>query len=396
MLLYKRILFALARLTTKLDENKVVFESFQGRSYSCNPKGIYEAMLNAKEFDNFKFVWVFRNQSKKDLLPDVSRTKVVGFEGFSYYRELASAKYWVFNSNTRSFLKPSAKQIFTQTWHGTPLKRIGCDVEKQGNVVTNISDNIKLYNREAKKISFMVSPSDYCTDKLISAFDLKKYGKENVVLNTGYPRNDSLFTFDEKRVYELKNKYGIPTDKKVVMYAPTFRDNKLGSTKGFGIEESLDFNELRNKLGDDFVIIFRAHYFISERLNLNSFKGFVFDLSNVDDVNELYIMSDMLITDYSSVFFDYANLKRPILFYMYDYEEYKNQIRDFYEDAKELPGPMVTNQDELIAAIKTLINEFSVDENFKKFNDKYNYLDGKDCGLKAARIITGKEALEEK
>lgn len=387
MLFYKKILYGIACLTTGRDDKMIVFESFQGRSYSCNPKGMYLAMRDSEEFAEYKFIWVFRNVEKHGNISIYKNTEIVKFESFAYFRALAGAKYWIFNSNTRAFLKPAKDQVFVQTWHGTPLKRIGCDVVHEGNAVTKVEEISKIYTGEANKISYMISPSSYCTDKLISAFKLDDYNKEKNVLEIGYPRNDSLFNFQDTDIIKLKEKFKIPLDKKVILYAPTFRDNRHSEKGGFSLETGMDFTKMMEDLREEYVILFRAHYFIAERIDFTQYENFVYDVSNVDDVNELYIVSDMLITDYSSVFFDYANLKRPIIFYMYDYEEYKNQVRDFYIEVTELPGPVISQQPQLVAAIKELSKGFVPDDIYIQFNDKYNYLDGPDCGLKAARAI---------
>ena len=127
---------------------------------------------------------------------------------------------------------------------------------------------------------------------------------------------------------------------------------------------------------DDYVILMRLHYLVSNNIDISQFKNFVYDVSDYEDINELYIISDILVTDYSSVFFDYANLKRPILFYMYDLQEYKNNIRDFYIDLKELPGPIVESEKDLIKNIRNINNIFEENkEIYKNFNEKYNYLD---------------------
>ena len=120
----------------------------------------------------------------------------------------------------------------------------------------------------------------------------------------------------------------------------------------------------------------RLHYLVSNVIDVSQFKNFVYDVSNYEDINELYVISDILVTDYSSVFFDYANLKRPIIFYMYDLEEYKNSIRDFYINLKELPGPILENEKDLIKTIKNLNDIYKqYDNKYRKFNKKYNYLD---------------------
>mgnify|MGYP000910123033 CR=1 FL=1 len=106
--------------------------------------------------------------------------------------------------------------------------------------------------------------------------------------------------------------------KKVILYAPTWRENQHLPGEGYQFQLPVDFKRWREVLGDEYVILFRAHYFISNSFDFVAFSGFVYDVSQMDDINPLYLAADVLITDYSSVFFDYANLRRPILFFMYD------------------------------------------------------------------------------
>ena len=385
MLLYKRFLYSIAKVIEKPDDKTVVFESFQGRSVACNPKALYEAMKSEPQYRDYQLIWSLRNTDREDLEGD--NTLVVKFESFQYYRALAKAKYWVFNSNPRPFLKPRKNQVFLQTWHGTPLKKIGCDVEKTGNALTEISEINRIYTGESRKISYMISPSEYCTEKFISAFQMKDVNKEDKVLTTGYPRNDYLFKATDEDCQEIKSRLNIPKDKKVVLYAPTFRDDKYSAAAGFELANYIDFDLAKKNLGEDYVILFRAHYFISQRLDVSQYQGFVYDVSNVEDINTLYVISDILVTDYSSVFFDYANLKRPIVFFMADFNEYKNNLRDFYIDINQLPGPVVDNQEELFKYIARFAKEFTVDEKYKEFNDKYNYLDGPCTSKKVLDMI---------
>lgn len=383
MLVYKQFLYFVAKILEPVDEKTVFFESFQGRNIACSPKALYKEMLNNPEYSDYKFIWGIRG-NKSDI---EERTTYVKFESFAYYRGLAKAKYWIFNSNTRGFLKPRKNQIFVQTWHGTPLKKIGCDVVRKGNAMTKFSDIEKIYNGEAKKITYMISPSQYCTDRFVSAFNLKAAGKEECVLTSGYPRNDFLFKATKEQCDIIKEELGISADKKVVLYAPTFRDNNYSAKDGFKLENYMDFDKAYECLGDEYVILFRAHYFISQRIKLEGYKNFVYDVSDVEDINKLYVISDILVTDYSSVFFDYANLKRPVIFYMCDYEEYKNELRDFYIDVKELPGPVVREQEKVFDEIKHLTYDFLPDEKYQRFNEKYNYLDGADCSKRVLSEI---------
>ena len=377
----KKILYKLARATTKVDERVVFFESFQGRNYSCSPKAMFEEMRDSGEYNDYEFIWSFRNFHRpgKILQKLVGSEKgpkisIVKYETFSYYKALAKAKYWVLNSNTRKFLKPTEEQVYIQTWHGTPLKKIGLDVP--GSDLD--------YAHEGEKFSYMVSSSKYCSEKLVSAFGLQ--GREDIVLETGYPRNDALFTFDEAKVNSILRELDIPRGKKIILYAPTFRDNKHSQVSGYENASGLDFEKLKEQIGDEYIVLFRAHYFVAKNMDFEKYKGFVIDVSDYEDVNDLYIVSDMLITDYSSVFFDYANLKRPIIFYMYDYEDYKANARDFYLDQNELPGPIAKTQEELAKAIEDT-RFFIPDARYSMFNQKFNHLDGINCGIEVAKKV---------
>ena len=377
----KKILYKLARATTKVDERVVFFESFQGRNYSCSPKAIFEEMRDSGDYNDYEFIWSFRNVHRpgkilqklvgSDKGPKIS---IVKYETFSYYKALAKAKYWVLNSNTRKFLKPTDEQVYIQTWHGTPLKKIGLDVP--GSDLD--------YAHEGEKFSYMISPSKYCSEKLVSAFGLQ--GREDIVLETGYPRNDALFTFDQAKVNSILRELDVPRGKKIILYAPTFRDNKHSEVSGYENASGLDFDKLKEQIGDEYIILFRAHYFVAKNMDFEKYKDFVIDVSDYEDVNDLYIVSDMLITDYSSVFFDYANLKRPIIFYMYDYEDYKANARDFYLDQNELPGPITKTQDELVKEIEET-RFFIPDARYSMFNQKFNHLDGINKGLEVAKKI---------
>ena len=155
MLLYKRMLFFIAKITTKTDEKAVFFESFQGRSFACSPKAMYLQMQQDDKYKDFSFFWGLRKTDREDF-NNKKNTQLVKFESYSYYKALAKAKYWIVNSNTRAFLKPGKKHVFVQTWHGTPLKKIGCDITCTGNAMTKY-ENIQ-------KICVNNSPADvgYC------------------------------------------------------------------------------------------------------------------------------------------------------------------------------------------------------------------------------------------
>ena len=381
----EKIKFKINTFGIKVNDKVVIFCAYDGRSYACTPKALYEEMLKNKKFKDFEFIWVFKKPEKYKFLEENRNTKVVKIKTKEYDKYLVKSKYWFFNYKIPDYLYPKKNQIFVQCWHGTPLKRLGCDLNHFDNQLNTIKGMKKRYKIEASKFSFFISPSKFASQKFISAWNLKEIGKEDIIVEEGYPRNDFLFNYTEKDVAKIKKELGIENDKrKIILYAPTYRANQHKSGVGYVYKEEIDFQSFINKFGKDYIILFRPHYFVANSFDFEKYKGFVYDVSKIDDVNELYIITDILITDYSSVFFDFANLKRPIIFYMYDLDHYKNESNGFYLDLEELPGKITKTQEELEKELTELEKNFKYDEKYKKFNEKYNYLDD---GNASKRVI---------
>lgn len=381
----RKINYKISSFGVKVDEKTLLFCCFNGKSYSCSPKAIYEYMINTDEFKDYKFIWAFSDEKKYKNLEKNKNTSVVKIRTKEYKKCLAKAKYWIFNYKIPDFLYPKKNQIFVQCWHGTPLKRLGCDLEHFDNVLNTIDGIKKRYKIEASKFTYFISPSKFASEKFISAWNLKEIGKENIIVEEGYPRNDFLFNYNEKDVQKIRKKLGIENDsRKIILYAPTYRSNQHQTGLGYVYKEEIDFKKMENKFGKDYLILFRPHYFIANAFDFDKYKGFVYNVANIDDINELYIISDILITDYSSVFFDYANLKRPMIFFMYDLEHYKNESNGFYIDLNELPGPIVETQEDLEKSIEDVDFNIGSSKKYKEFNEKYNYLDD---GNASKRVI---------
>lgn len=375
--LYKTIVYTKRKITYKgfqmrlpLQEKTIVFESFQGRKYACSPKAVFLEAVKDQRFADYTFIWAVRNLKEYAFLKEYPNTKLVKYNTRGYLRVLATAKYWVTNSTMLVYTKPSKQQTVVQCWHGTPLKRLGCDIQLLDNKAQKLPEIHKQYRNQGKIATYFPSPSEFYTEKIASAF-----GGENIkskFLPIGYPRNDYLYSYDKSEVERIKEELNIPKDKKVLLYAPTFRDNTFERGKGFHYDIGIDFDLLKKELGEEYVILFRAHYFIIDNFDLSGYEGFVIDVSRHNDINELYIVSDMLLTDYSSVFFDYACLNRPVMFFMYDYEFYKGQMRDFYLTLEELPGPVVYKNEELVEMIRQTEKTFTYDEKYRAFNERFN------------------------
>ncbi len=368
----------------KVEDNTIIFGCFNGRSYCDSPKAIYQYMIKNEKFKNYHFIWIFKEPEKHKYLEKNENTKVIASSGRKYLKSMAKAKYWFFNYKIADYIYPKKNQVFVQCWHGTPLKRLGCDLEYFNNALNTLKGIKKRYKKEANKFSYFLSPSEFATEKFTSIWNLKEIGKENCILELGYPRNDFLYTYTDEDIMKIKEKLGISNiNKKILLYAPTYRDNQHTSGIGYTYKTQVNFDKLKKELSEDYIILFRAHWLVANNFDFDKYKGFIYNVSDHDDINELYIIADMLITDYSSVFFDYANLKRPILFYMYDLEEYRDKLRGFYLDLKELPGNIIGTEEELITNIKELDSNF-YNEKYKKFNQKFNYLDD---GKATTRVV---------
>jgi CDP-glycerol glycerophosphotransferase len=387
-----------------------VFEVFSGRAFSDSPRALFRAFLRDRgDSAGTAPIWVLRaplahaladrgydvhgledfpraSSDGIDLdirlgngaLEELRHAVIVVRDSSEYLRSYARAALWVSNAILPTFLAPRQGQTYLQAWHGTPLKRLGCDIETgaSGNALYSLSDVRRRYHSEGARISWLVSPSSYASERLGSAFDLFATGEADKIIEAGYPRNDALCTFTPEDVASVRRRLGIPAGKKVVLYAPTWRDDQHSSKVGYTYESQADFAALRAALGDDYVMLFRAHYLVASAFDPASYEGFVLDVSAIDDINDLYIVSDMLVTDYSSVFFDYANLGRPIVFFMYDLERYADELRGFYLGLDELPGPVVRTTPELIEAVRASGSpDEDALERYERFRECFTYLD---------------------
>lgn len=373
----------------EVDDKLVLFESFLGKQYACSPKAIYLAMKSDPKYSDYKFVWVFRASDRMRKRLGDERTLVVKYNTRRYFRMLARAKYWVTNWRLPVCVTKKPEQVCIQTWHGTPLKKIGMDLSIEGNATTSQRKGHELYLNDAKKYDFFVSPSRFCTEVFSSAFGLNQLNKRNIVVETGYPRNDRLFTYSEEDCSHIREELRIPDGKKVLLYAPTWRDNQYTRGVGYSFCLNPEIEQFLRQVSDDYVVLLRMHYLVANSIDASDFKN-VINVSKYEDINDLYLISDVLVTDYSSVFFDYANLKRPILFFMYDLHEYQENVRDFYIDLSTLPGPIVTSAKDAIAALADLNYLKRVyEKKYREFNETYNYLDDGHAGARVAEICIG-------
>lgn len=347
-------------LKQPVKENVILFETFMAKNYSDSPKYIYEYI--AQNHPEYECVWAINDGAK---IPYGAKTvKRFSFQ-YAYY--LAVSKYLVFNVRPPLWYRKREEQVFLETWHGTPLKRLVFDQEE----VTSASPKYKQqFYRQRKDWDFLVSANPFSTKTFRSCFLY-----EGEMLEYGYPRNDILYWPNKDEIaQQLKEKLGIPKDKKTILYAPTWRDDQHYGSGQYKFELALDLKLMKERLQDDYVVLLRTHHYISDHIDVSGLGDFVINLSSYDDISEIYLISDICITDYSSVFFDYANLKRPILFYTYDFDKYKNQLRGFYIDMNtEVPGPLLYTSEQVVQAIE------DIDEITEEYKERYDQFYDRFC-----------------
>ncbi len=300
---------------------------------------------------------------------------------------MASAKYWVSNSRMPLWIPKPKHTVYLQTWHGTPLKKLAADMDDVFMPGTNIENYKQNFLKESANWDYLISPNPYSTKIFRRAFAFKKE-----MIESGYPRNDFLYNANnEKDILALKKKYQIPTDKKVILYAPTWRDDQYFEKGKYKFDLKLDLKQMQEQLGDQYIVLLRLHYLIANHIDVSEYKGFAFDFSHHEDIRELYMVSDLLITDYSSVFFDYANLKRPMIFFVYDIEDYRDRLRGFYFDFEEkAPGPLVKTTEEVIEEINKLEKNKRLPRNFDEFYETFCSWEDGNATKRVVETVWGK------
>ncbi|MEU8236986.1 bifunctional glycosyltransferase family 2 protein/CDP-glycerol:glycerophosphate glycerophosphotransferase [Actinoplanes missouriensis] len=351
----------------------VLYNSFTGRQYSDSPRAVHEELVSRGL--PLGHLWVVTDGQA--AVPDTA--KAIALWRHEWYEALATSRYIVTNQHLPGWFERRPDQVVIQTWHGTPLKRIGFDIEDLHFADKKYFEKLET---EAKNWSHLVSPNTFSTPILRRAF---RFPGE--ILEIGYPRNDVLFLEGAKRdalVADVRRRIGLPEGKKVVVYAPTWRDDEYYSGGAYKITMMLDLEAARERLGDHHVLLIRRHPNVVDEIR-GAGNGFVYDVSTYPDMADLLAIADVLITDYSSVMFDFASTGRPILFFTYDLENYRDNLRGFYFDFEaEAPGPLLSTSDEVIDAIRTsdqVVEKYATQ--YQAFKERASDLDD---GHAAARL----------
>lgn len=373
-------LYWIMRKVLPVKKNVILFESNVGRNYTGNPKAIYEEMVKYgldKEYSCY-----FSVENLETQIP--GKVKKVKRLRIKYFYVMATAKVWVSDSRFPAFIVKRDKTSYIQTWHGTPLKKLALDLD---NIFMDGEKSIEDYKKKFKENSatwdYLISQNQYSSEIFRRCF---AFDKE--MLEFGYPRNDVLIRENnENAIQERKRKLGLPLDKKILLYAPTWRDNEYYQENRYKFSTKMDYDKMQQELGEEYVLIVKYHYLVKDPIDWSKYEGFVYSFDSQCDISDLYLVSDGLITDYSSVMFDYSLLKRPMFFFAYDLEAYKDELRGFYFDyMSEIPGPISETTEELIKDIKQYKSE-EFKELREVYETKFNTFDKGEASLKVVNLI---------
>ncbi len=366
-------------------KNTVFLMANMGKGYLCNPKYIYKSMISDSKFLNYQYIWCFNEPNKIDRENFNENTQIIGKRNyFKFFYYLLTSEIIIYNCGGFSYAPIRKKQFLIETWHGGgAFKKVGLSVDKKSN---SSKKGIELAMKDVK---LFLSTCEMATNKLIR----EAMGYHGPVLNSGFPRNDILFENNQDYIYEIKDKLNLKRDEKVIIYAPTFRGDE-NHAKGFNdkyeiINPNLIKETLSKKFGGVWKFYVRGHQY-AQNILLDGADG---DLSQYPDMQELLLISDVLITDYSSSIWDYSITNKMSFLYVPDLNEYDTLERGFLTPFVKWPGIKVISNSDFVEKINTYSKEsqISKNESFMKWCNGYENgtacLCVKDAILKRDEII---------
>ena len=328
--------------------NIVLFSSASGLSYGDSPKTLYEAIVKDPFFSKYVFYWAFEKPNSYQI----KDAKIIKIDSFKYFIVALKSKVWITSVNIERGLHfKKKKTIYINTWHGTGPKY-------SGNKVAGRKDY------DFSNVDIMCVDGWYL--KKIMVEDHKALPEKCFVY--GRPREDFLLNYAQEDINSIKKELNLPLDKKILLMAPTWRETEKSQML---FENSvMKFIQLfRESLQSDYLVLFRSHVFSSPEKKV-IFDDFFIDATGINDINKLYLISDILVSDYSSVFFDFGLLKKPMFCYAPDYNEYIIERGMYIDLKKEFPGGVYENEEKLVNDIKNM-HEIEITTKCTQFISKY-------------------------
>ena len=346
-------------------KKRIIFSSFSGRQYSDSPKAISDYIL--ENFPETEVVWAFINPKDFKVSEKIKKVK---YKSLRYIYYVLTSKIYVDNVEVWSLLRFRKGQTVIQTWHGGgAYKRVGVDRLDVGDAHKKHSTD------KMNRMSIFLSSGKMFTEKVIKG----AFAYRGEVLEIGLPRNDKLRRNNDTKTAKIKEKLGLTSDTKIVLYAPTFR-NSL-SLSPYTLDIELLSKTLEEKFGGEWKVLLRLHYYM-ENKPFESSAGNTVDVTNYPDMQELLMASDVLITDYSSSMWDFSLMYKPCFLYATDIEEYCGE-RDFYTKPQTWPFKIAQDNNSLCQIIK----EFDAAEYVKSVGVHHAELGSCESG-NATKIIS--------
>lgn len=316
-----------------MDDKMVIF-SGHTRKYNDSPRTLYEYMLaHPEKYGQYKCVWALEAPDHVNVPGNPIKVKSDTLEYFKY---TLKAKYWVTCVNIERSLHYKKNGCrYLNTWHGTPFKHIGNDAGVRKDY-------------DFSSMDYFCYASEYEKKVYMNAFRTR----EDAMIPTGLPRNDELYRVTSEEIKTIKERIGLPLDKKIILYVPTWRESS-DNGKTCSIKPPIDAIKWENELKDDYVVLFRMHAYTNKLLGLE-FNDMLRDFSSYPNVNDLFKVADILISDYSASMADYSILMRPILCFTYDYEQYRDERGLYVDYATEMPSGILRTEDDVLNYIKTM------------------------------------------
>ncbi|MFP5112586.1 CDP-glycerol glycerophosphotransferase family protein [Bacillaceae bacterium C204] len=331
-------------------DKTVLYESRDGKSLTDSPYAIFKHLLNNPEYKEYQHIWsVSSLEELESVIAPYNGLKNVTFvkrNSKAYLKALATSKYLINNSTFQSFFIRKSEQVYINTWHGTPLKSMGYDIPGNPSVSQNVVRNFL-------SADYLISPNEHTTNMFLDSYKLEGiYNGE--IIEEGYPRIDLTFHTEADTYNDFLAKIGLTIDKnkKTILYAPTWKGTNVSKAKNDMYQIIADMTYLHQKVSERFNLVIKVHPFLyAEAKKFTEIKDVL--IPDFVDTNELLSVIDILITDYSSIFFDYLVTDKPILFYVWDYDDY-NQTRGMYLSDEELPGPTLFTINEVADAVENI------------------------------------------
>lgn len=347
---------------------RALFNSFMGQ-FSDSPRAIYEELARSRP--DMEHAWI---ADRAGFPADVTTVEPYSL---GYLREAGRAGYVVANRQMPDNFRNRPGAVYLQTWHGTPLKRIGFDNDRWKRNPRGFD----AMARDFAKWDYLVSQNPFSTEIFRRAFRF-----DGEILETGYPRNDILSSPDAPATRaRVRAELGIGDGVRAVLYAPTWRDNVVDARGALQFSLALDVKQLEATLGTDHRLLLRLHYLLASA-RVESSGEFVRNVSDYADIRDLYLAADVLITDYSSAMFDFAVTGKPIVLFPYDLDAYRDEVRGFYFDLEaEAPGAVCTTTQSVIDALHDLDSVHAGHAaRYVRFRERFCPFDD---GTAAARIV---------